>query len=109
VSEKPACVCRLAAIASQLPSIGSGMVVGVPVPPEDEASAALVQTAIDQALQEVARNGIRGAAVTPFVLERVRQATGGASLQTNVKLVLNNARVGADVAKAIRSPHVSKL
>ena len=94
-------VCRLATIARQLPCIGSGMVVGVPVPEEEEAFGARVQGAIDRAIAEVESRGIGGASVTPYVLERVRELTGGESLQANVRLLLNNARVGADMAVAI--------
>lgn len=100
--------CRLATIARQLPCIGSGMVVGVPVPDEEEAFGARVQQAIDQAVGEVGQKGIVGAFVTPYVLERVRTLTGGESLQANIRLVLNNARVGADIAVAMAMP-TSKL
>jgi pseudouridine-5'-phosphate glycosidase len=93
--------CRLATIARQLPCIGSGMVVGVPVPAEEEAFGARVQQAIDQAVREVEEKGIAGASVTPYVLERVRTLTAGESLEVNIRLVLNNARVGAEIAVAI--------
>ena len=94
-------LCRLATIARQLPCIGSGMVVGVPAPGEEDAFGGRVQQAIEQALAEVGEKGVGGASVTPYVLERVRALTGGESLQANIRLVLNNARVGAGVAVAI--------
>lgn len=96
-------------MARQLPCLGSGMIVGVPVPDQDMAFGARVQKAIDQAVKEVGEKGIGGASVTPYVLERVRNLTGGESLQVNIRLVLNNAKVGADIAVAIASPSRSKL
>ena len=61
--------------------------------------------------KEVGEKGIGGASVTPYVLERVRNLTGDESLQVNIRLVLNNAKVGADIAVAIasQSPSRSKL
>ncbi len=56
--------------------------------------------AIEQALREAEQQGIIGKAVTPFVLARVKDITGGASLTANVALVVNNARVGAEIAVA---------
>jgi pseudouridine-5'-phosphate glycosidase len=99
---------RLATIARQLPCIGSGMVVGVPVPSDDASFGARVQQAIDQAVKEVGEKGIIGASVTPYVLERVRTLTGGESLELNIRLVLNNARVGADIAAAISAQTTSR-
>lgn len=73
----------------------------MPVPDEEAMFGERVQRAIDQALEEVGRQRIEGASVTPYVLERVRSLTGGESLQANIRLVLNNARVGADMAVAM--------
>jgi pseudouridine-5'-phosphate glycosidase len=100
--------CRLATIARHLPCMNSGMVVGVPVPEEEEAFGARVQKAIDQAVAEVGQKGSGGASVTPYVLERVRSLTGGESLQANIRLVLNNARVGADIAVAIAAQRLDR-
>ena len=54
-----------------------------------------------EALAAAAAQGVSGAATTPFVLAFVAAATGGASLESNVALVLNNAKVGAAVAVAL--------
>jgi pseudouridylate synthase len=54
-----------------------------------------------QALGEAAAQGISGKAVTPFLLERVKALTEGRSLTTNIALVKNNARVGAQLAVAL--------
>ena len=79
-------------------ALGGGAVIAVPIPPEHEAAGAEVEAAIGEALAEAERRGVAGAAVTPFLLERIRETTGGRSLAANVALVLNNAAVGAAIA-----------
>jgi pseudouridine-5'-phosphate glycosidase len=74
---------------------------GVPVPAEHAESAAKVESAIQQALEEAARGGVRGAAVTPFLLKRIQELTGGASLDINIRLIKNNAAIGAQIAAAL--------
>ncbi|KIY99992.1 hypothetical protein MNEG_7971 [Monoraphidium neglectum] len=78
--------------------LGGGMVLAVPIPAECEAEGELVEGAIAAALAEVEGRGVRGAEVTPFLLERIRTTTGGRSLAANIALVKNNAAVGAAVA-----------
>jgi pseudouridine-5'-phosphate glycosidase len=78
-----------------------GTLVTVPVPPEDELSAAEAEVAIATALAEVEAQGIKGKAVTPFLLARVSELTGEASLRANMALLLNNARVAAAIAVAL--------
>lgn len=75
-----------------------GALIAVPIPAEHEAKGAEVEAAIRRALDECESRGVRGRDVTPFLLERVRVLTDGASLDANVALVKNNARVGADIA-----------
>jgi len=87
-----------AAIAMDL---GSGMLVAVPVPERDEARHESVERAIQEALREAEAGGIVGAAITPFLLGRIGQLTGGESLAANVALIKNNARVGAEIAAAL--------
>ena len=84
-----------ARLASGLP--GAVLVV-VPIPAADELPPAVVETALAAALGEAAARGITGKDVTPFLLEAMRQATGGRSLGANIALVLNNAAVGAAIA-----------
>jgi len=79
--------------------IGSGMLLAVPVPAEYDAGPA-VQRAVEQALKEADDQGIAGAKVTPFLLERVAAISGGDSLESNIALVKHNAEVGAKVAVA---------
>jgi pseudouridine-5'-phosphate glycosidase/pseudouridine kinase len=83
--------------------ISTGMVIGVPVPNEHAADRKVVTTATEQALREARERGITGKRVTPFLLQRINELTGGHSLQANVALIKNNARVGADMALALSS------
>ena len=76
----------------------SGMLVGVPIPEDEEAEAAHIQGAIDQALKECNEQGIYGNKATPFLLKRVNELTEGQSLKANIALVINNAINGADIA-----------
>lgn len=78
-----------------------GTLVTVPVPPEDELSAAEAEVAIATALAEAEAQGIKGKAVTPFLLARVSELTGEASLRANMALLLNNARVASAIAVAL--------
>jgi pseudouridine-5'-phosphate glycosidase len=80
--------------------LGGGLVVANPIPREAEIPAAEIAGHIETALAEAARQGVQGKAVTPFLLARLEQLTGGASLEANVALVLNNARLAAEIASA---------
>ncbi len=87
--------------AGSEPKSGPGILFVVP-PPEDVALAwADIKGAVAQALEQVKQQGIVGGAVTPFILERVSQATGGATLPANVSLVANNAAVAAQIAVSL--------
>ena len=74
--------------------------VANPVPEEDEIPADVIGRHIARALTECDERGIRGRDVTPFLLARVAELSGGSSLETNIALVRNNARLGAAVASA---------
>ena len=71
-----------------------GMLVTVPVPAEFELPADQMEAAIAQALSEAETQGIKGKALTPFLLARISELTGEASLRANLALLENNARVG---------------
>lgn len=73
----------------------------MPVPQEQAAAGHLLEEATQNALKEASAQGIAGYEVTPFLLRRVRELTGGASLETNLALIKNNARVGAQIAAAL--------
>ncbi|XP_040201666.1 pseudouridine-metabolizing bifunctional protein C1861.05-like isoform X1 [Rana temporaria] len=81
--------------------VGSGVLIAVPIPPEHAASGEIIEEAIQQALEETRLQGIRGKDVTPFVLQRVNELTGGRSLESNIALVKNNAKVGSRIAAAL--------
>jgi pseudouridine-5'-phosphate glycosidase len=72
-----------------------GLVIANPIPAALEMPRAVIDAAIVQALAEAAAQGIHGKASTPFLLDRVATLTGGHSLDSNIALVLNNARVAA--------------
>lgn len=78
-----------------------GTLVTVPIPEADELPAGEAEAAIIRALTEAEAQGIQGKAVTPFLLARVSELTGEASLRANVTLLLNNARVAAAIALAL--------
>jgi pseudouridylate synthase len=80
---------------------GQGVVLSNPVPQADEIARAQIDAIIEAALQEAGAQGVQGKAVTPFLLKRINEMTQGASLRTNIALVKNNARVGAQLAVAL--------
>ncbi len=84
--------------------LGGCILVAVPPPRDVALERELVEPAIQAALEEAGRKGIRGQAVTPFLLAKVSQLTGGASLRANLGLLINNASVAAEIAQFIR-PH----
>lgn len=96
---------ELAAILRAKWALGleGGVVVANPIAPEHEADPAVVGAAIEQALAEADAQGIRGKAITPFLLARVDTLSGGASLAANVELVLSNAQLAARLARALIS------
>ena len=80
--------------------LGGGMVIANPIPAEAEIAADAIAAHIETALAEAQAEGVHGKAVTPFLLARLEALTGGASLEANVALVLNNARLAAAIAAA---------
>jgi pseudouridine-5'-phosphate glycosidase len=75
-----------------------GMVIANPVPEAHALPRDVIDAAIEAALADAAAQGITGKAVTPFLLARVNALTGGNSLAANIALILNNARLAAEVA-----------
>lgn len=76
--------------------MNNGVLVAVPLAEEDIAHGA--ENAIQQALQEVRELGIKGSGVTPYLLKRVNELSGGESLKANIVLIKQNAKVGALIA-----------
>jgi pseudouridine-5'-phosphate glycosidase len=81
------------------PSAG-GISVANPIPSEDEIPHEEIDAIIEQALGDLDRLGITGKDTTPYLLGRIVEITGGASLTANIALVRNNAHLGAQVAAA---------
>lgn len=77
---------------------GSGVVIANPIAPEYEMSAEVYESALDQALSEVADSPVRGRQVTPFLLSRLRDLTDGKSTFSNRALLCSNVRLAASLA-----------
>jgi pseudouridine-5'-phosphate glycosidase len=77
----------------------SAVLVAVPPPADVALDHEVIESAVQSALDEAKLKNIIGQAVTPFLLSRVSELTGGMSLQANLGLLLNNAKVGAEIAK----------
>ncbi len=88
-----------ALIAKWTLGLDGGMVVANPVPQAFSLPRARIDAAIEQALREAGEQQIGGKEVTPFLLARVSELTGGDSLATNIELVLNNARLASAIAE----------
>ena len=95
---------ELAAIAKAQRALGyrGGLLVTNPIPEEYSMDKAVIDAAISQALTEAQEQGVHGKAVTPFLLAKIKELTGGESLDSNIQLVFNNARLAARVAAAMK-------
>jgi pseudouridine-5'-phosphate glycosidase len=82
-------------------ALDGAVVLTVPVPPEFEIAAAELQGVLDEALGESVTREIAGRDITPFLLSRMAERSGGATLRTNIALLENNARVATEVAVAL--------
>ena len=78
-----------------------GMLVTNPIPAEYAMDKKIIDAAIEQALSDAKARGIHGKETTPFLLARVVELTGGESLESNIRLVLNNAAVAAQTAREL--------
>ncbi|MGR3633703.1 MAG: pseudouridine-5'-phosphate glycosidase [Limimaricola soesokkakensis] len=94
---------EIAAAARMRAAMGleGGQLVANPIPSEAEIPAGELRPVIEQALSEAEAQGIAAKAVTPFLLGRIFELTDGRSLEANIALVLNNARLGAAIAVAL--------
>lgn len=81
--------------------LNGGAVIANPIPEAYAMDEDLINDAIDSALEEAAALKIRGKEATPFLLAKVKALTDGQSLESNIALVLHNARVAAEIAKAL--------
>lgn len=78
--------------------LSGGIVIANPIPEQYEMDYDAINNAITEALKELNEKGIKGKESTPFLLGKVKEITGGASLESNIQLVYNNAKVGAQIA-----------
>ncbi|XP_069715135.1 uncharacterized protein [Phaenicophaeus curvirostris] len=81
--------------------LSSGVLIAVPCPQERAASGQVIEEAIQQALSEARSKGITGKELTPFMLQKLNELTDGKSLDSNLALIQNNARVGSCIAVAL--------
>jgi pseudouridine-5'-phosphate glycosidase len=98
-ADTPDEVARLMAAKWDL-GLAGGISLVNPIREEDEIPAGEMDTVIEQAIRDMDAAGVHGKEATPFLLGRIVELTGGASLKANIALVNNNARLGAEVAKA---------
>ncbi len=78
-----------------------GILIGVPVPNDDELDATIAEQIIEQATADAEAQGVTGKSVTPFVLARVAELSGGKSREANTSLLVNNARTAGAIARAL--------
>lgn len=90
-----------AVIAQRDMGYPGGMLITNPIPHQYAMPKDVIDAAINQALAEAKEQGVKGKATTPFLLARVCELTGGESLKSNIKLVLNNVALGAQIAAAM--------
>ena len=90
-----------ARIAREQLSRGAGLVIAVPVAAEDALDRREAEAEVARAIDAAERAGVRGAALTPYLLGALGDATGGRSLRTNISLLRQNARVASQIALAL--------
>lgn len=79
--------------------LDGGVLICDPIPEEYSLAPEYINKEIDKAIEEMESLGIKGKDETPFLLSKIVELTGGKSLETNIKLILNNAKLGAEIAK----------
>ena len=88
-------------VAKKELGMAGGMLLTNPIPEQYAMDDKVINSAIDQAIKESVEQGVKGKATTPFLLARVVELTGGDSLESNIQLVYNNAKVAAQTAVEI--------
>ncbi|MCQ2411615.1 MAG: pseudouridine-5'-phosphate glycosidase [Sphaerochaetaceae bacterium] len=78
--------------------LAGGMLVTNPIPEQYSMDSDKINAAIDEAIEAMNQAGIKGKEATPFLLDKVQKLTGGESLESNIQLVLNNAKLAAQIA-----------
>ena len=82
-------------------NLQGGILITNPIPEQYAMDDAIINDAIEKALKMADEKGVKGKEITPFLLKTVVDLTGGESLESNIQLVLNNAAVGAEIAKEV--------
>lgn len=90
-------IAKLAEVQWDL-GLDSGIVIANPVPEIDQLEPSYINAIIDKAVQKAEEEGIHGKDSTPFLLGEIVKQTGGKSLETNIKLVEHNAKIGTQIA-----------
>ena len=90
-----------ARVAREQLARGAGIVIAVPIAERDALDRREAEAEVSRALATAERQGVRGAALTPFLLAQLSDATGGRSLAANVSLLRGNARIAAQIALAL--------
>ena len=80
-------------------NLQGGILITNPIPEEYSMDKKVIDDAIEKALKMMNEQGIKGKETTPFLLKTIVELTGGDSLESNIKLVLNNAALGAEIIK----------
>ena len=78
-----------------------GVLISNPIPEEDALPHEYIDSLVEQAVREAEEQGIKGKESTPFLLKRIVELTGGRSLESNIRLVINNAKLGAKIASCL--------
>jgi pseudouridine-5'-phosphate glycosidase len=81
--------------------LNGGVIVANPIPEEYSMDKNKIDNAIEEALKNADKKGIKGKDVTPFLLGEIKNITGGSSLDSNIKLVLNNAKLAAKISASL--------
>lgn len=84
--------------------LNGSVLIANPVPPAQEVPSAIIDVHIQAALDAAAQQNIKGKDVTPFLLQHIAGHTRGESLEANIALILNNAKVGSEIAVEYLNP-----
>ena len=96
--ESPSDVVGLVGAAGEVGTDDRAVLVANPLPPEEQLDPALHDRVLTEGLIAAEAAGVRGKDVTPFLLEYLAEETQGSSLEANVRLVVRNARLAAEIA-----------
>lgn len=106
--DDPAAIARMFHLQQEM-GLSNGMLVCNPVPRQYEIPQEEINPVIEQAVREAEKKGIHGKDSTPFLLDRVKQITGGRSLDTNIQLVYSNVRLASEIAKSLAALSAEKI